>query len=156
MTQQTPMTWRSDGNTVFVSGVFNERSDFDGLFMALSAGAVLDLSGVTLINSMGVRGWMRFAARIRDEQKPLVLRAASVAFVGQATMIANFLAGLPLESFLARFACESCGAYSDVTVVNERASQAILQSTRRCECGEEQEFDDFVEPYSALLGASST
>jgi ABC-type transporter Mla MlaB component len=151
MTAAGPLSFEKDGDVVALAGAFTEKADFDAVFDVVGDRAVLDLRAVEHINSTGVRAWIQFATRLRDAGKHVTLRGASVMFVSQINMIANFTVGFPLESFFVRFACAGCGAWSDVLVPVAPSSLALLQSSRPCACGDVLELDDLLDPYRSLL-----
>ena len=68
-----------------------------------------DVSEVGRINSVGVKGWLFFLARVQARLSFLFMNI-SEAFVDQASLIPKMLGkpGTPVESFIAPFFCEKC------------------------------------------------
>jgi hypothetical protein len=115
---------------------------------------ILDLGGISRINSLGVREWMRFAAAIPETVETLLERCP-VVFVSQSNMIANFLGRSRVVSFIAPYVCERCDSVADVLLVCAQENVAQLMKhapARNCEkCGNALTFDELEESYFAFL-----
>lgn len=146
------MTWRvGDGGVVELGGEIDERSDFAPLAGRLSGNAVLDLSRIRRINSQGVRAWIDF---LRDAPvRSLVFRRCSPAVITQVNMIANFRGPATIESFLAPYVCEACGAEIEhlIDVAEYRRSAGGVPRVSCPECRGAMAFDDVPERYFSFL-----
>jgi hypothetical protein len=94
---------------VTVAGRISEDSDFRPLLrdIAASREVVLDMSGVTRINSSGVREWVLFIQAIPTDTR-IELEKCPVAFIEQVNMIANFIGHARIKTFFVPLVCPSC------------------------------------------------
>jgi hypothetical protein len=93
-------------STLKVHGVIDEDVLFEPYIARFGTEAVVDFSGVTRINSCGVRQWTRAIAacstRIRYVNAPALI-------VDQFSMVPEFLGvNGTVESFQARYVCSAC------------------------------------------------
>lgn len=92
--------------TLKVQGVIDEDVLFEPHVARFGAEVIVDFSGVTRINSCGVRQWTRAiascSARIRYVNSPALI-------VDQFSMVPEFLGdNSTVESFQARYVCTAC------------------------------------------------
>jgi anti-anti-sigma regulatory factor len=108
MTRQGIQCDLSPGKVV-LRGRLTEDADLANLAQRLESGVVvMDLSGVTRINSYGVREWMSFT-RALPAGVTLVLEGCPVAFVNQLNTIANFAGPAVIRSVFVPHVCAKCG-----------------------------------------------
>lgn len=99
---------RKDGRTVaHLEGEINENADFSELLRELSGDVVLELEGISRINSCGVREWVNFV-RALDRVTTLRFERCSPTVVLQLNTIFNFRGRARVGSFLAPYVCEAC------------------------------------------------
>src|SRR4051794_27025042 len=98
------------GETALVklSGEVTEKSDFTPLLADPSKSLVLNLEGITRINSYGVREWVKLMDALEQKGKELVLERCSVAVVAQLNMISNFAGNGQVKSALGPYYCGGC------------------------------------------------
>jgi hypothetical protein len=120
----------------------------------LGGRVVVDLGGITRINSCGVRQWLDFLGSL-DGVEELVLRRCAVPFVTQLNTVAAMRGPAAVQSIMAPFACRDCGAE---TVEELPLEGAVLQDPEGAmpegtcsQCGGVTEFDDLPERYFAFL-----
>src|SRR5688572_23297050 len=110
--QDPSLAWRfrEEGGKAIVelSGAFTESGDFGALLAKLPAEFVFDLSGVSRINSQGVRQWVGFLNSVRQAGKRFALERCSPAVVAQLNMVSTFDGGGQVRSVLAPFLCTEC------------------------------------------------
>ena len=70
---------------------------------------VLDLGGITFINSLGVRDWIRMQAAAQKAGIAVELRRVSEPLVHQLNMIIATRGTARVTSFYAPYACDACG-----------------------------------------------
>jgi anti-anti-sigma regulatory factor len=90
-----------EGNStvLVIGGDLNEDSSFQGQTLTLGQPIVLDMEGVTSINSVGIREWIKWIKTL-PQNSPVSLRKAPKIIVDQINMIAGFLPpGTVIESF---------------------------------------------------------
>lgn len=114
----------------------------------------VDLHGVTRLNSCGVRHWLDFIGSLAGVEE-LVLRRCAVPFVTQLNTVVGMRGGARVESIMAPFACQECGAESvrEVVLTGETIEdpESAVAGGRCAACGGVVEFDDLPERYFAFL-----
>ncbi len=139
-------------------GVIDEHADLTVLPGMAQRGALqLDLGGVTFINSLGVRDWIRLQAAAKAARVQLELTNVAEPIIHQLNMIIATRGNATVTSFFAPYACDKCGR-EDSLVIDAVAHAAILRRgeapTMVCtECGSTMAFNDFPERYLAFLQA---
>lgn len=115
-----------------------------------SSAAVIDLSGVTAMNSAGTVAWVSFMAQVA--RTPLELRQCPALFMDYANVIPGVAGEAEVFSAKLPVACDSCGMSWDV-LVEIPAFLAALPTPPlpKCRCGgkpsaqiEPEEFVAFV------------
>src|SRR5438874_148189 len=77
-----------DRNVLFIAGLIDETTDLSSYGRQLHADAVvIDLGGVSLINSVGVREWVMLLDELTERGVKITLRNVSVPMVRQMTMV---------------------------------------------------------------------
>jgi len=115
---------------------------------------VLDLAGITFINSLGVRDWIRMQAAAQQGGLGVELRRVSEPLVHQLNMIIA-TRGARVASFFAPYACDRCGREDSLlidAIAHARALAQLSPPTMPCaECGADMAFNDFPERYFSFL-----
>lgn len=148
------MTWtleeRVEATYVRLSGAVTGQADFETLLAQLGPGPVtIDLSGVTRLNSIGIRHWVDFATRLSSERR-VELRECSPAFVEQLMLIERMQSNTQIRSIRLPFSCDACDHGYDLTLAI--AEQTELPSMAPCpRCTAPSELDDLPERYVPLL-----
>ncbi len=88
--------------TITLSGEITERTDLAPVFAETAPRIEIDLGGIVRINSGGCREWVLALKSIADDVRLTFVRC-SVPIVEQVNMIANFLRGGTVASFLAPY-----------------------------------------------------
>jgi len=122
----------------------------------LPAGAVsIDTSGVTFINSIGMREWMRLVRALRERGRVTFERVADV-LITQMNLIPEFK-GVDIASFHAQYVCPSCGYEAtpliEVAVHGDQLRKMIAPKLPCPECGTAMDLADFPERYLSLFRA---
>jgi hypothetical protein len=145
------------GATLTLRGRIDDASALGVLVAQLPTGDVtIDTSGVTFINSIGMREWMRLVRALRERGALTFARVADV-LITQMNLRPEF-EGARITSFHAQYVCPGCGA-EDTPLVD---AVAHLDALRRlsapalpcAECGTAMELGDFPERYLSLFAAS--
>lgn len=113
----------------------------------------IDTDGVTFVNSIGMREWMRLVRALRDRGAVTFERVADV-LITQMNIRPEFR-GVPVTSFHAQYVCPACGAEGAPLV----DAVAHADSLRRMaapklpcpECGKPMDLADFPERYLSLF-----
>lgn len=141
---------------LLLSGAIDETAGLMDLLARAQGGRlVLDLGGVTFINSLGVRDWIRMQAAATQGQLQIELRRVAEVIVHQLNMIIATRGTARVTSFFAPYACDRCGREESLLIdaVAHAAQLAQLQAPAMpCpECGEPMAFNDFPERYFSFV-----
>jgi predicted RNA-binding Zn-ribbon protein involved in translation (DUF1610 family) len=153
-TRNSRLDMRVDGARATLTGRIDDSTSFESLAMALPAGAVIDTSGVTFVNSIGMREWMRLVRALR-EKGPVILERVADVLMTQMNLIPEFARSVEIRSFHAQYVCPACGAES-APVVDAVANAPLLKAMKApqlpCpECGAQMALGDFPERYLTIF-----
>jgi len=150
----------SRGNipVLHLSGVINERTELNGLFDGIEGDTlIINLKGVTRINSCGVRDWVN-AAKPLAAKFTVTYEECSRAIVEQLNMIVNFLNSGKIVSFFAPYYCDSCDEEHEMLVVisehfeDEDDLEEPEAPDFDCpKCGKTMEFNEDEDKYMSFL-----
>ena len=145
----------SKGDVLMVSGPIDESARLLELLERSRDGRlVLDLAGVTFINSLGVRDWIRMQAAAQRTGIAIELRRVAEPVVHQLNMIIA-TRGARVTSFFAPYACDACGREDSLlidAIAHARALAELSPPAMLCaECGARMAFNDFPERYFSFL-----
>lgn len=143
----------SQGQLV-LSGAIDETSQLAELLTrAYAANLVLDLAGVTFINSLGVRDWIRMMTEATRVGITIELRRVSEPIIHQLNMIIAARGTARVASFFAPYACDACGREESLPVDAATPGLAEMHPPpQTCpECGAQMAFNDFPERYFSFL-----
>lgn len=145
-------TIQPQGRQLALAGYIDESCDLSALFER--GGVVrLDLSGVTGLNSTGVKAWLD-AHRDSLEPPDLLFECCSPPVVRQLNMIPALLKTGRVVSIQAPYFCPGCKA--ETLELLELADTIDPPPLRRCAaCGGELEFDEIPDHYFFCLAAST-
>ena len=149
------MTIDARGDVLFVTGPIDESSQLlELLDRAHNGRLVLDLGGVTFINSLGVRDWIRMTEAAQRGDIAVELRRVAEPVIHQLNMIIA-TRGARVTSFYAPYACDACGREDSLlidAVAHARALAELAPPAMPCtECGARMAFNDFPERYFSFL-----
>ena len=147
------------GNQLVLTGAIDETAGLlDMLRHAHQGHLALDLAGVTFINSLGVRDWIRMQAAATQSGVQIEIRRAAEVIIHQLNMIIATRGTSRVTSFFAPYACDACGREESLLVdaVTYAAQLARLQPPQMMcpECGSAMAFNDFPERYFSFLSPS--
>lgn len=92
-----------------VKGNIDEDSNFTPPDVGSATSVVLDLSGITAINSVGIREWIKWMKGF-PALMPLKVRKCPKIIVDQINMVAGFLpAGTKVQSFYVPYYSDASG-----------------------------------------------
>jgi DNA-directed RNA polymerase subunit RPC12/RpoP/ABC-type transporter Mla MlaB component len=154
---------KGDSLAVRVEGQLNEESNLsptlDAVEEALPGCKLIDfdLSGITQLNSCGVRDWLTFLGRVQGMGVPYRFSSVNELFVDQASFIPTMLGapGTPVLELELPYRCEKCGkrvsrAFSADEVAPAGRKPAAPRA--RCgDCGSEMAFDALEDEYFSVL-----
>lgn len=156
MTDARRMQIQPAGGQLLLSGAIDENAGLHELLGHAQGGRlVLDLAGITFINSLGVRDWIRLQSAATQQGIAVELRRVAEVLVHQLNMIIATRGTAHVTSFFAPYACDACGREESLLVdaVAHGAGLAQLQPPpMTCpECGAPMAFNDFPERYFSFL-----
>lgn len=158
MSSDTPsrMTVTEQGDAHFLAGSIDESANLlELLGRARTGRLVLDLAGVTFINSLGVRDWIRMQASAIQQGLAVELRRVAEPLVHQLNMIIATRGNARVVSFFAPYACDACGKEDSLlvdAVANAERLARLEPPPMVCpECGAQMAFNDFPERYFSFL-----
>jgi anti-anti-sigma regulatory factor len=144
---------------LLLSGAIDETAGLMELLGRAQGGRlVLDLAGVTFINSLGVRDWIRMQAAATQAGVQMELRRVAEVIIHQLNMIIATRGTARVTSFFAPYACDKCGREESLLVDAVTHAQPLSQlqpPTMTCpECAGQMAFNDFPERYFSFLTGS--
>lgn len=148
-----------ESGVLMLAGPIDETAGLNALLARAEGGKlVLDLGGITFINSLGVRDWIRMQAAATQQGIQIELRRVAEVIIHQLNMIIATRGTAKVTSFYAPYACDACGREETVlidAVAKASELQALQAPAVTCpECGAQMEFNDFPERYFSFLTSS--
>jgi anti-anti-sigma regulatory factor len=152
------MTIDAQGDALLLAGSIDESAALHELVArAQNRKLVLDLGGVTFINSLGVRDWIRMQAAAQKAGLDVELRRVAEPLVHQLNMIIATRGNARVTSFFAPYACDACGREESLlidAVANAAGLVALQPPVMKCpECAAQMAFNDFPERYFSFLSS---
>ncbi len=153
------MTKEQKGKVLVVhfSGTIEENEDFEALIGDVQKEIHEEIQvytkGVSRINSMGVRNWIKYFQTLAAEKIKIRFFECSTTIVQQINLISNFTAGGIVESIYAPFVCEGCGGeLLGLFQAKELIKMNLEVPDQKCgKCGGNAVFDDLPREYFGFL-----
>ena len=143
------------GEVLAITGEIDDTTDLASYGAKLQGNAIIDLGGVTFINSVGVREWVTLLDKLAARGLRVTLRNVSEPMVRQMTMVMEAKGEANVESFFAPYICTKCGDERALLIRNAEHHATLaagkpppLNCTK---CGSMAEFDEFPARYLAFL-----
>ena len=135
----------------FLKGTIDEDTTFDAVLQG--EGEIhLNFSGVTGINSLGIRTWVNFMKELAGKQ--VFYEECPPVIVRQMNMIPSFVGHAKVVSVFAPYVCEDCDQEKLVLINEQSLSQTEVELPKSfvCEsCGKgEMELDGHPKQYFAF------
>lgn len=143
-----------DTTHVRVTGEITEESDFNPILDAPGRSIVVDLGGVTRINSCGVREWLNFVGALKERARTLVLERCAPVIVTQLNTIYNFTGGGAVRSVLGPYYCPDCDAEENRLIDLAQGAQSLPDTIACPKCQGEMEFEEDPLTFLSFHGAS--
>lgn len=132
------------------SGQIDEDADFSPLQGKSAQTLVLDLEGVTLINSCGIRDWIEFQKSLSSDMK-LVYRKCPQVIVEQLNIVKGFIReNSVIESFYAPYYNEEKDEEKKVLLRPEQVLNGKAPELKDDD-GNVLEFDEIEAQYFSFL-----
>ena len=139
--------------TVKLVGSIEESVNFEQMIGATPGEVLVNCKEVSRINSVGVKGWIKYFQSLAAKGTKLKFVECSTAIVEQINLISNFLCGGSVESIYVPFACEGCKAELVGLFKTEdlKKSGMNIPNVKCSKCGGTAVFDDIPEEYLGFL-----
>ena len=116
---------------------------------------VIDAGGVTFVNSIGMREWIRFVRALRDRGSRITVERVAEVLMAQLNMVGEMAHAITVSSFHAPYLCPACGG-EHAPLVDARANAQALRRLEAprlpCpECGAAMDLSDFPERYLSMF-----
>ncbi len=145
-------TQNGDTLSILLSGSIEENVDFETQIGPTPASVVVNCKEVTRINSVGVKGWIKYFQALSTKGVKLKFDQCSTAIVEQINLISNFLAGGEVVSLFVPYACGQCGAELAALYRAEDLKKSTNVPPVKCsKCQGEAVFDDLPDEYFGFL-----
>jgi len=136
-------------------GRLDETAPLASLAQALSGDVVLDTAGVTFINSIGLREWIRLLRNLSDRGVVVALDRVSEPLAAQLSMVLAARHRVTIVSLHVPYECTRCRFEESmlVEVAPHRAALSQMKAPQLpCpECGGDMELADLPERYFWFL-----
>ncbi|HUS31867.1 MAG TPA: STAS domain-containing protein [Kofleriaceae bacterium] len=143
------------GDVLTIAGEIDDTTDLASYGAQLQRNAIIDLGGVTFINSVGVREWVTLLDQVMGRGIRVTLRNVSEPMVRQMTMVMEAKGEANVESFFAPYICTKCGDERALLLELAHHHAALAAGTPPhlpcAKCGAAAEFDEFPARYLAFL-----
>jgi anti-anti-sigma regulatory factor len=133
---------------VMISGEICEETDFQPI-LEIPGPLVLDLAGVSRINSCGVREWLNFVVHLRQGGRELILERCAPVIVTQLNTIYNFTGGGQVRSVFGPYYCPACDREEN-HLIDLTASETVPDHIPCPGCHAGMEFEDLQDQYLAF------
>lgn len=150
----TAMKEQKSGVTVVrLFGSIDDADDFGKLIGQPSGELQIFCRGVTRINSVGIKNWIKYFSQLNQQKIPFSFEEFGPALVENLNMVQNFCCGAPVMSVAVPYKCEGCGTSLLGTIKSEsiKASGFKIAAVKCPKCGGQAEFDDEPDEYFAFL-----
>ena len=139
-----------------LAGRLDDAAPLSGLATTdLSNQLVIDTGGISFVNSIGVREWMRLLRTLHEAGIQVALENVADVLITQMNMIPEARGDSTITSFHALYACEGCGAESTPLVEvapHRELLMAMKAPSMKCpECGGKMELGDYPERYLSVF-----
>jgi DNA-directed RNA polymerase subunit RPC12/RpoP len=133
-------------------GAIDEDADFKELVGLEQKNISFDFEKVTMINSCGIREWIKFLEMI-PEKTNITYNNCPQIIIEQINMVHGFFRkGAAINSFYAPYYCEKCGKETKVHLKADQVKNRKAPKMECPKCGDEMDFDAIEAQYFSFLG----
>lgn len=152
MSEKLSITSRITNNEIHVelAGVIDEDAIFDKMQNLKMSKYIFDFSKVNMINSCGIREWIKFLLGIEGAE--IIYQNCPQIIIEQVNMVHGFIRkGIVVESFFAPYFCPACDKEKKILIKNFEV-QNSKSPLKQCEtCKGDLEFDAIEKQYYSFL-----
>ena len=144
---------RPDGGTFVELSGTAEGQDLVKLIGFVEGPLVINCSGITRINSVGIRRWLIYFNNANEPRNNVKLEEVSLALVEQLNMFQNFMGQAEITSVMAPYLCNNCkNKYQEKVCIFKLDVSKIAKSPSICpKCSGQGKFDDDPDLYFRFL-----
>ena len=136
------------GNRITIVGRIDDAAQLQALAANVPAGeVVIDTEGVTFVNSVGMREWIRLVRALKGRVR---LERVADVLMTQMNLIAELAGAVTISSFHAQYVCPACG-HEGAPLVEAGTGLAAMPALPCPECGSAMELADFPERYLMIF-----
>lgn len=143
-----------DVTLIKLSGIVDEDCYLRDIFIDILDKVAIDLSGITRINSCGIRTWVNVMEQLTEEKQVIFIECSPVV-MRQFNMIANFGGKGVVQSFHVPYYCDKCNKeYEFMAETRDYMSRELplKADIYRCNnCNSQLVFDDIESKYFNFL-----
>ena len=133
-------------------GTIDEDAEFSELLGLEQKTMTFDFNKVSMINSCGIREWIRFLEKI-PAQTHVVYNNCPQIIIEQINMVHGFFRqGATINSFYAPYFCETCDKETKVHLQAEQVKNRKAPVVNCETCKEPMDFDAIEAQYFNFLG----
>jgi hypothetical protein len=143
----------ADYSYLTLKGIIDEESDFKDSFSNLKKNVIVNLEGVEMINSCGVREWIKTISHLPPQSK-IEYDKCAPRMVEQINYVSNFLGSGAVTSFYAPYFCAKCRREVNILLASKSLPKKppFEAPPQKCPtCKGALEFDDVEEEYFSFL-----
>ncbi len=139
---------------VKLTGSIEETVNFEQLIGPPPAEMYVNCKEIPRINSVGVKGWIKFFQGCQAKGTKLHFTDCSTAIVEQINLISNFTCGGTVDSIYVPFSCTGCKTELVGLFKTEDLKKMNMQipDLKCSKCAGKAVFDDIPEEYFGFLG----
>jgi anti-anti-sigma regulatory factor/DNA-directed RNA polymerase subunit RPC12/RpoP len=142
----------SESEIVEFYGPIDEDATFDEVSRTSHRNIIFDFDKVTLINSCGIREWVKFIEGLSDEKTFSYVNCRQI-IIEQINMVKGFIReGSRVDNFYAPYYCESCDKEFKIHLKYSQVENLKAPSVKCPECNDSDlEFDAIEAQYFQFI-----
>lgn len=145
-----------NGGKVTLFGRIDDASPVSTVLEHIAPGAVtIDTDGVSFVNSIGMREWIRLLRGLEGRGDQVTLTNTADVLMAQMNMISEVKGKVRIASFHAPYVCPNCGAESsplvDVGTYGADLAKLIAPKLPCPECKHPMDLGDFPERFLLIF-----
>lgn len=150
------ITATAEGARLALAGRLDDTCQVGELAAQLPPGQIaIDTAGVTFVNSIGIREWVRLLRALRERRSQVTLEGLADVLMVHMNVLAEFRGLARIASFHATYMCAQCGYEAsmkiDAVAHLDELRQMRPPSLRCPECGGAMDLADFPERYLSIF-----
>lgn len=152
MSEKLTITNRITGDEAYISlvGLIDEDANFDKIKSLKMNQFVFDFNNVTMINSCGIREWIKYISEFENAKITYV--NCPQIIIEQVNMVHGFIKkDVTVESFYAPYFCNSCDTGKKILLKNSEVINMKPPAKLCNTCSSELEFDAIEKQYFSFL-----